>query len=129
MALKSILKPDSSVTIGLAEAAVIYVIYQQALPNLTDVRAAQPHDGDVEANRKRAAWHSAILIGVVFLMTQDMNSAVIGGAALTAIDLHAKHSNAVSPSTGKMTASAAGPVSNNVSQFALPDYADQNVTY
>lgn len=122
--LKSVLKPDSSVTVGLAEAAVIYVIYQHAVPNMTDIRAAQPHDGDVEANRKRAAWHSAAMIGVVWFITRDTNAAVIAGAALGAIDFHVKHANGVHPSSGKLAPT--GPVTTDTSSYALPDYSDHD---
>lgn len=122
MALKSVLKPDSSVTIGLAEAAAVYVIYQAALPSHADIRSAMPHDRDVEASRKRAAWHAAAVLGFVFLLTQDVNSFLIGGAALGLIDLQVKHANAVHPSTGKMA--GPDPMTGDVRDFALPDYAD-----
>ncbi len=132
MPLKSVLKPDSSVTIGLAEAAAVYVIYQAALPSHTDIRSASPHDRDVEGARKAAAWKAASILGLVFLITQDVNSFLIGGAALAGIDLMAKHANAVNPATGK---AAVGKDAHSglapVSQFPMPNYddADQAAGY
>jgi len=120
MSLKSILKPESSVVTGLAEAAAVIAIYQMSLPNVTDVRTAHPHNGDVEAARRRAAWKAAGILGVVFLLTQDLNSALIGGATLAVIDLHYKHANAVHPGTGRVDGAAAAAVSP--ADHPLPDY-------
>lgn len=126
--LKSVFKsPDSSVTVGLAEAAVVYVIYQNAVPNHTDIRSANPHNTDVETARKMAAWKSGAIIGLVFLMTQDINSALIGGAALAGMDLMVKHANGTDPSTGKLAGSGKGAPqpaggAGNETAFPLPDY-------
>lgn len=116
MALKSVFKaPENSVMVGLAEAAAVYVIYQSALPSHADIRTADPHNSDVEATRKRAAWKAASILGLVFLITQDVNSFLIGGLALAGIDVMVKHANAVHPATGKI----AGPES----AAQLPDEA------
>ncbi len=124
MALKSIFKaPEGSITVGLAEAAAVYVIYQSALPNHSDIRSADPHNTDVEASRKRAAWKAASILGLVFLITQDLNSFLIGGAALGGIDLMAKHANAVHPATGKIAGGAPAGVELETAT-PLPDYSD-----
>lgn len=126
ISLKSVLKPESSVTVGLAEAAAVYVIYQSALPNHADIRSADPHNSDVEASRKRAAWKAASILGLVFLITQDVNSFLIGGAALAGIDLMVKHANAVHPSTGKVAGSAGAAHEMTDLSVATPlaDYSD-----
>src|SRR5260370_25232083 len=100
MALKSIFKaPEGSITVGLAEAAAVYVIYQSALPNHSDIRSADPHNTDVEASRKRAAWKAASILGLVFLITQDLNSFLIGGAAPGGIGPVAQHAQPRPPPT------------------------------
>ena len=126
MALKSMFKaPEGSITVGLAEAAAVYVIYQSALPNHSDIRTAAPHNTDIEASRKRAAWKAASILGLVFLITQDLNSFLIGGMALAGIDVMVKHANAVSPSTGKIAAAAApGQAVELDTATPLPDYSD-----
>ena len=135
MSLKSVLKPESSITIGLAEAAAVYVIYQSALPTHADIRSASAHDGDIEASRKRAAWKAASILGLVFLITQDVNSFLIGGAALGGIDLMVKHANAVHPATGKMAGSNGGPGAPGTDAVdlsvatPLPDYSDAEQAY
>lgn len=130
--MKSVLKPDSSVMVGLAEAAAVYVIYQAALPNHADIRSADPHNTDIEAARKGAAWKAAGVLGLVFLLTQDLNSFLIGGLALGGIDYMTKHANGVSPATGKLATptapapSDAGAAGNDVA-FPLPDYTDSSM--
>jgi hypothetical protein len=139
MALKSVLKPDSSVMIGLAEAAAVYVIYQSAIPSHADIRSAPAHDATIEGARKAAAWKAAAVLGFVFLLTQDLNSFLIGGVALGGIDYMAKHSNGINPSTQKLQMPAGASISmssgqqqadtstaDNAEAFPLPDYADSD---
>lgn len=135
MALKSVLKPDSSVTVGLAEAAAVYVIYQSALPSHADIRSAPPHDTTIDSARKAAAWKSAAVLGFVFLLTQDVNSFLIGGLALGGIDIMTKHANGVSPATGKLadapgssiTGAPMEPAASNDTAFPLADYSDSSM--
>jgi hypothetical protein len=133
MSLKSVLKPDSSVMVGLAEAAAVYVIYQSALPSHADIRSAPAHDQTIESARKAAAWKSAAVLGFVFLLTQDLNSFLIGGVALGGVDYMAKHSNGTDPHTGKLAAPGAtitapgeSQQADNAEAFPVPDYADSD---
>jgi len=108
MPLKSILKPEGSVITGLAESAIILAIYTKNIPDLASVRTALPHDTDIEAARKRSAVESFAVLSLVFLLTRDLGSYIIGGLVLTAADLHVKHSNGVHPATGTLTPPAVG---------------------
>ena len=136
MALKSVLKPDSSVMVGLAESAAVYVIYQSALPAHADIRSAPAHDQTIESARKAAAWKSAAVLGFVFLLTQDVNSFLIGGLALGGIDLMTKHANGVNPKNGKLAApggSITAPAQpqqepDNSEAYPLADYSDSDMT-
>ena len=124
--LKSVLKPDSSVMVGLAEAAAVYVIYQSALPSHADIRSAPAHDNTIEAARKHAAWKAGAVLGFVFLLTHDLNSFLIGGLALGGIDYMTKHANGINPATGKLTPGAAitqpdSPAGNEAA-FPMPAY-------
>lgn len=125
MKLTSVIKaPEGSIAIGLAEAAAVYAIYMSALPTHTDIRSADPHNVDVEGSRRAAAWKAAAILGMVFLITQDLNSFLIGGAALGGIDLMVKHANAVHPATGKLAGPQEVIPADNDVAFAIPDYAD-----
>lgn len=125
MKLTSVFKaPEGSITVGLAEAAAVYAIYSAALPSHTDIRAADPHNADVESARKAAAWKAAAMLGLVFLITHDLNSFLIGGAALGGIDYMTKHANGIHPATGKLAGPSAELPADNDVAFPLPDYTD-----
>jgi len=129
MSLKSVLKPEGSITIGIAEAAAVFVIYQSQLPNHADIAAAAPHDATIETARKKAAWTSAAVIGFVFLLSRDLNSFLFGGLALGAVDMMAKHANGVNPATNKVAAAPGSSITGaamepNDTAFPVADYAD-----
>jgi hypothetical protein len=117
MAFMSKLAPDSATQVGILTAVGVYLIYNNALPSIADIRQAPPHDGDVESARKAAAWKSAALIGLVFLVARDFNSYIISGAALVGLDYMYKHHNTVNPGTGKVDANTGG-----ATVYAMPDY-------
>lgn len=123
--LSKLSAPDSATMVGLLTAAGVYLIYQNALPRVADIRSAQPHDGDVESSRKAAAWKSAALVGLVFVVARDLNSYIISGAALFGIDYMYKHANGVHPATGKLDVSTTTgeSVAPGMEQsYPLPDY-------
>lgn len=122
--LNSVFKaPENAVIVGLGEGAAIVALYAGALPPHVDIRSADQHNPDVEAARKRAAWASVTLLGLVLLITQDVNATLIGGAFLGVTDLLVKHANAVNPTTGKAGADNSVPADNDVA-MPLADYAD-----
>lgn len=118
------LSPDAAVTSGLLQAAGTYLIYNNAMPQTTDLRMAPPHNTDAESARKGAAFKSAALLGLVFAISHDLNAFILGGAALFGIDMMYKHANAVHPNTGKIDASNAGEsiAPGMAVAYPLPDY-------
>ena len=118
------LKPDSATTVGLLTAAGVYLIYQNALPNVTDILAADPHDDTVEKARRMAAIKSAALVGLVFLISKDYNSYIISGGALVGLDYLHKHANAVNPATNKLDDSPSGTSIAPAVTYPMPSYED-----
>lgn len=119
------LQPDSATTVGLLTAAGVFLIYNNAMPSLSDLRAAPPHDATAETSRKHAAILSAILVAGVFLIARDLNSYAISGASLVGIDYLYKHSNATHPGTGKLDVSNSGASVSNIAQaYPMPDYTE-----
>jgi hypothetical protein len=121
---------DSATMVGLATAGGIYLIYNDALPSLTDVREASPDDSSVEQSRKHAAWLSVALIGGVFLLARDVNSYIISGIALVGIDYLYKHNNMIHSASGKLHVDRGGSVAPGMAgAYPLPDYTadDENV--
>lgn len=125
MSLKSALRPDSATMVGLLTAAGVYLIYNQAVPNLTDLRLASPNNAAVESERKKAAWESAALVGIVFLVSRDLNSYLISGTALVGLDLMTKHADSVNPATNKTDTSANGSaILGDQDTYSQTDTAD-----
>lgn len=116
------LRPDSATEVGILTAIGVYLIYNNALPSIADVRNANPDDQDVEAARKAAAWKSALLIGAVFLVARDLNSYIISGAALVGIDYMYKHHNMVNPGTGKLDTNATLGTPGTAQVYPMPNY-------
>jgi len=126
MSLISKLTEGTSISVGLGEAAAVYAIYNQALPN---GRMTAPHNTDIESARKGAALKSAAILSVIFLLSHDLNSYIIGGVALVGVDYMYKHQNAVHPNTGKLDTSTAGASVAPTLSVAYPmsDYSEDAV--
>lgn len=99
------LKPEVSLGVGLATAALVYATYNGALPSVADVRVAKPNNPDVGAARRLAAWTSAGVVGAVSLMAKDPTVFVIGGAMVIALDWWHRYSDQVNPMIGKVAGS------------------------
>jgi hypothetical protein len=95
------LKPEVSITTGLATAALVWTIYNRALPADVDMRVAQPNDQDVEASRRKAAYTAAAVVAGISLVAKDATVFILGGSMVVAVDWWARHSNAVNPELGK----------------------------
>lgn len=117
---------DSATTIGVLTAAGVYLVYNNALPSIADIRTAHAHDDDVDTARKHAAYLSVAIIGGVFLISRDVNSYIISGAALVGLDLLYKHANTVNPGTGKADVLTMHDVVPDNVVHPLPDYADES---
>jgi len=102
MAIKSILKPDGSVAMGIATGVLVYAVYDRSLPSMATMSATPAHDINIEAGRKSAALTSAAVLAGVTLLTRDVNVFILGSAVLIALDWHARVANSRSPETGKL---------------------------
>lgn len=121
---KSLLKPDTSVMLGLANGGVILGIYSMYLPPSASVRTVDPHDNDIEKSRRAAAWTSAGVLGLMYLMTRDKNSFMIGGMVLGAVDFTVKHANGLNPFTNKLDTPEREVLESGMADtYNMPDYA------
>lgn len=124
----SILRPDTSVMLGIANGAIVLSIYNHNLPNAASIRVADSHDGDIESARKASAWMSAGLLGFMYLLTRDRNSFLIGGLVLGAVDYMVKHSNGLNPHTGELDGNNESIDQNLTNVYPLPDYSETDAT-
>jgi hypothetical protein len=91
------LKPEVSLTVGLATATIVYATYNHALPSVADVRVAKPTDPDIGSSRKLAAWTSAAIVASVSLMAKDPTVFVVGGTMVIALDWWYRYADEVDP--------------------------------
>jgi predicted NBD/HSP70 family sugar kinase len=103
------LKPSESVMGGLAVGSVVYAIYSNATPPITDIRASAPNDDHIAASRKQAAIMSAGIVGAISLIAKDATIFIIGGGIIIAMDWWTRHANATNPKTGKITGPGTAP--------------------
>lgn len=115
------LKPETSLTVGLATAALVWSIYSRAMPSLADIRVAPQDDPDLDSSRKAAAWTSAGAVAFVSLVAKDPTIFIIGGAMVIAVDWWTRHGNANNPFSGRTGMSSQGE------NTALQDF-DPDVT-
>jgi hypothetical protein len=100
------LKPETSLTVGLATAALVWAIYQSHMPALADVRAANPNNTAVESTRKVATWEAAGIVAAISLIAHDPTVFVIGGAMVVILDFSHRSANVTSPATNQVVTSA-----------------------
>lgn len=125
------LKPEVSIGVGLATAAVVYGVYTTAVPTIADVRSLPPQTGDIVSAERSAAWMSAAVVGAISLIAKDPTVFILGGSMVVALSWWYKHADTVNPEFG-----AAVPKGDNLSeQFdesSMADaenYANEPVTY
>jgi hypothetical protein len=101
----SILKPEGSLTVGLAVGAMAYGIYSFSLPTGAIMNATQPQSLDIESARRKAAWSSVTIVAFVSLLAKDKTIFILGGMVVVALDFHARLANASAPGLGKVVSS------------------------
>jgi hypothetical protein len=101
------LRPEVSIPVALATAAVVLVVYDHALPTVTDSRVGGMNDDHLASAEKQAALTSIGIVGAISLISRDVNVFIVGGLMTVALSWWHRHANMVNPETGKATAPAA----------------------
>lgn len=93
----SVLKPDVSIPVAVATGALVYGIYNMALPTVADVRTSAENHPDVSSANKAAAWTSAAAVAGIALISRDMNVFIVGGGMTLALTWWYAHADMVIP--------------------------------
>jgi hypothetical protein len=104
VSLKKLLKPEGSLTAGVATMAIVYAIYSHSLPSQAEIHATAANDDNIEAARKKAIISSAAVVGGISLIARDPTVFILGSFTAVGLDFMARHANATSPETGKLVA-------------------------
>jgi hypothetical protein len=108
------LKPEISLTVGLATGAMVYGIFVNGTPTVADVRKSPANDKDAAAAEKSAAWMSAAVVGAVSLIAKDPTVFIIGGSMTVALAWWYRHANMVEPEYGM-----AVPKGDNINEMDI----------
>jgi hypothetical protein len=100
---------EASVGIGLATGGIAFTVFNMSLPPLTDIRAAEPENGDVFRSERTATWIAAGIVTGVALITGDATVFIIGGSVVVALAWLYRHANEVNPVSGIATPDNTAP--------------------
>lgn len=96
-----LLPPQASLGVGLAVAAVVYTIYNKALPPIADMRVADSQNRDLAASEKGATYAAIGTVAGISLIARDPDIFIIGGLTTIGLAWWHRHANMVNPATGK----------------------------
>ena len=97
-------KPADSMTIALATAGGVFVLYGSKVGPIADVHASASGDPNVNASIKKAGWESIALVAAMTMLSRDLNVAILGfGAILLEHTMHL-HAEMASPANGQIAA-------------------------
>lgn len=96
------LKPEVSLPVGLATGALVWAIYQGALPPLVDTRVVEPGDRDLAGAERSATWTAAAIVSGISLIAKDPTVFVLGGSLVVAMAWLHRYSAQINPATGRV---------------------------
>jgi hypothetical protein len=99
--------PADSMTISLATAAGVLVIYGSKVGPVADVHASASGDIAINASIRKAGWEALLLVIGMTLLSRDLNVPILGGAAIILEHVLYLHADLASPATGKITVNPA----------------------
>lgn len=91
-----------SLGVGLATAALVWGVYNTALPSVAEARVSAPNDADLAATERAASWTAAAVVAGVSLLSKDPTVFVIGGSMVVALAWWHRHSNHFNAAQGKL---------------------------
>lgn len=100
-------KPADSMTIALAAAGAVAVVYSSTIGPAADVQASISGDPSVNSSIKKAGWEALALVTVMTVLSRDLNVAILGYGAILVEHTKYLHSELASPATGQIQAQPA----------------------
>lgn len=111
-----------AVELGVIVGLVNTVVFLHFLPPVSDVKAAQPFNQDIETSERTALMATTAFTLLVAGFARSIETFMIAGAVIVGVDFAYKHANAVVPGTSKMMPPAAQGLDVGTSH-PMPDYA------
>ena len=98
-------KPADSLTISLATAAGVLVVYGSKVGPCADVHTTEASDPNINASIKKAGWESWLLVAAMTLLSRDLNVAILGGSTVILEHVMYLHASMANPQNGQIEAS------------------------
>lgn len=86
------LKPEASIMGGIAVAALVFGIHQQATPTQSDLQSLPQGTPDVDKANRAATWLSVVAVSGISLLARDPGIFLIGSAATIGMKVWGDHS-------------------------------------
>lgn len=96
--------PADSMTLGIATAGGVFMIYGAKIGPCADVQMTQPGDPSVNSSIRKAGWEAILLATAMTLLSRDLNVAILGFGAVILEHTMYLHSSMASGTTGQITA-------------------------
>lgn len=115
----------TAVEIGVVGALGEFLIFNHFMPPVIDVRANQPYDSEIEKSERTGLIVGAAFLAILTSLSPGrLETFILAGGALVAIDWAYKHANAVHPATG----SVQGMMGEDQMLYSVPDYTSTEGT-
>ncbi len=114
------LKPELSLGVGLATAAVVWGVYQHYLPSVADHRMGPTGEPHADVAERQATWTAAAIVGGISLIARDPTVFIIGGIMVVTLAWTHRHANLIDGATGF----AVAEVNPNVASVEGTTYGD-----
>ena len=95
--MPSALKPEISIGAGLAVGTLVYAMYQNATPDLSDIRSLTEGNEDVDRAERSTTWMAAGVVAGVSLIARDPVIFSVGGVMVIGMAWLTRHANRVNP--------------------------------
>jgi len=102
-----------SLGVGLATAALVWGIYNSALPSVAEARVSAPNDADLAATERAASWTAAAAVAGVSLISRDPTVFVLGGSMVVGLAWWHRHANHFNAQQGRLQPNAAPRAQTN----------------
>lgn len=107
MAIKPLLSPEGSLTMGAATIGIVYGLYQLDCGPVSMAQATPvggPEARSLSVSRKKAGWTALVTVAGIALIARDPNIVILGGATIIAMEAHYRHAIMSDHETGNLVA-------------------------
>jgi hypothetical protein len=100
MDIRSRLKPEGSITSGIAVAGSVFAIYSLGCGSMAEAHNSDANHPALASARKKAALSSFLFVSAMTLITKDANVGILGYSTMIAMDVSYQHAIMADPSSG-----------------------------